>query len=239
MKNRGKKGIHRPFKHLKALLEANSVPISTYPTEKIFYNKKTIDEKDDTALFKAAMADVTPLPRDNKIHFGISYKSSGKRYTCEENEMVQRHLKDLVEYGRGFVVEHTSGYIEWVGPKVCSEISRRLHEGQFSIQSYIDFHGFTVSAAKEVFENFLKDSITTGKRGVLIIHGRGLSSPKEPVLKTNVYEWLSRGPWRKWIIAFTSARSCDGGTGATYVLLRRHPLTKRHLKKISPVGRKK
>jgi DNA-nicking Smr family endonuclease len=28
-------------------------------------------------------------------------------------------------------------------------------------------------------------------------------------------------------MAFTSARLCDGGAGATYVLLRKHPATKR------------
>jgi DNA-nicking Smr family endonuclease len=61
---------------------------------------------------------------------------------------------------------------------------------------------------------------------VLIVHGRGLSSPAKPVLKTKVIEWLTCGPWRKWVIAFTSARSFDGGAGATYVLLRQRPVTR-------------
>jgi DNA-nicking Smr family endonuclease len=43
-----------------------------------------------------------------------------------------------------------------------------------------------------------------------------------------VSQWLSSGHWRKWVVAFTSARMCDGGAGASYVLLRRRPLTKRH-----------
>jgi len=50
-------------------------------------------------------------------------------------------------------------------------------------------------------------------------------------LKTNLYRWLTCGPWRKWVLAFTSARLCDGGAGATYVLLRQRPLTKRFRKK--------
>jgi DNA-nicking Smr family endonuclease len=49
-------------------------------------------------------------------------------------------------------------------------------------------------------------------------------------LKTQVIGWLSRGPWRKWVMAYASARSCDGGTGATYVLLRSRPLTRRYRK---------
>jgi DNA-nicking Smr family endonuclease len=46
-------------------------------------------------------------------------------------------------------------------------------------------------------------------------------------LKTRVAEWLSTGYWRKWVIAYASARWCDGGSGASYVLLRRKPAPKR------------
>jgi DNA-nicking Smr family endonuclease len=84
---------------------------------------------------------------------------------------------------------------------------------------------------KKHFEMFMDDSVNQGKRTVLVIHGRGLSSPAEPVLKTHVYKWLTRGRWRRWVAAFASARSCDGGTGATYVLLRPNPLTKQLYKK--------
>jgi len=71
----------------------------------------------------------------------------------------------------------------------------------------------------------------SGKRAVLIVHGRGLSSPGEPVLKNKVREWLTRTAWRKWVIAFTSAQSYDGGTGATYVLLRHRPISNKSAKK--------
>ena len=57
---------------------------------------------------------------------------------------------------------------------------------------------------------------------------QGRSPITHNVLKTKVKEWLTSGPWRKWVIAFTSARACDGGTGATYVLLRQRPATKRY-----------
>ena len=104
--------------------------------------------------------------------------------------------------------------------------ARRLHAGEFSIQGYIDLHGLTAEEARSAFDGFLSDAITAGKRAVLIIHGRGLSSPHQPVLKTKVREWLSSCHWRKRILAFSSARSVDGGTGATYVLLRERPFTR-------------
>ncbi len=56
------------------------------------------------------------------------------------------------------------------------------------------------------------------------------SSPGEAILKNKVREWLSQGYWLKRVIAYASAQSYDGGAGATYVLLRHRPLTKRSRK---------
>jgi DNA-nicking Smr family endonuclease len=128
-------------------------------------------------------------------------------------------------------VAQTPEYIEGKSERVHPFVLERLHRGDFSIQAHIDLHGMTVEGAHEAFEKFLKTSILRGRRAVLIVHGRGLSSPAEPVLKTKVCEWLTSGPWRKWIMAFSSARHCDGGAGATYVLLRHRPLSKRYRKK--------
>jgi DNA-nicking Smr family endonuclease len=78
----------------------------------------------------------------------------------------------------------------------------------------------------QALEKFLKKAILNGKRAILIVHGRGLSSPRQPVLKNKVCEWLVRSSWRKWVLAFCSARGYDGGAGATYVLLRKKPMTR-------------
>ncbi|MFH0813346.1 MAG: Smr/MutS family protein, partial [Pseudomonadota bacterium] len=130
-------------------------------------------------------------------------------------------------YGTGFHVADTPEYIEGTGYHVHPEIAKRLHRGDFSIQAHLDLHGLIVEEAKEVFDQFMKWVAIHGKTGVLVTHGRGLSSPTEPVLKRKVEEWLTRGPWRKWVVAYTSARLCDGGAGATYVLLRPRPVSKR------------
>jgi DNA-nicking Smr family endonuclease len=53
---------------------------------------------------------------------------------------------------------------------------------------------------------------------VRIIHGKGYrSGARGPVLKTAVNLWLRH---HHDVIAFVSARTIDGGTGALYVLLR-------------------
>jgi len=236
---------HRPFKRLKALLKSGSLPLASLPP-KIPVKPIGLDPNDpdyENKLFLAAMADVVPLAKGNCIRSNIASKPlksmehtvncQNKSVGCADYESLQ-NLKRLVEKGDGFVVAQTPEYIE--GRVYCDnpEITKRLHRGDFSIQAHIDLHGLGVEAAQGAFDVFLKEALLTGKRAILVIHGRGLSSPHQPVLKNKVQDWLTRGPWRKWIIAFTSARSYDGGAGATYVLLRQRPYTKRMRKKFRP-----
>jgi DNA-nicking Smr family endonuclease len=180
----------------------------------------------DEKLFKEAMEGVTPIPRPNFVERGLPPPLPEKPEPRAETEPLLK-LKDLVQHGMGFEVADTPEYIEGTLYRVPPDVARRLHQGDFSIQAYINLHRFKVAEAREAFERFVKWSVTTGKTGVLIVHGRGLSSPLEPVLKQKVVEWLTRGPWRKWVVAYATARSCDGGAGATYVLLRRRPVSKR------------
>jgi DNA-nicking Smr family endonuclease len=80
----------------------------------------------------------------------------------------------------------------------------------------------TREEARAAVESFIEGSRTGGKRCVLIVTGRGLHSKDEiPVLKDRVKSWLERGRIARSVLAFVSARPCDGGTGAVYVLLRR------------------
>ncbi len=94
------------------------------------------------------------------------------------------------------------------------------------MQDFIDLHGFTVDEAEVHVEEYLRSARLNGLRCIKIIHGRGLKSPLGPVLKEALVGWLS-GRYRKNIIAFATARRCDGGLGALYILLKERPLRKR------------
>ncbi len=229
---KGSPGAFRPFEDLEAILESRSFPLT--PDNTPVYDIETETDpgdEDEQKLFMDAMSDVKPISRNKYVEKApeacLSFVSGADN---GEAEAVLR-LKELISNGEGFVVADTPEYIEGTGYNVSPEIAKRLHRGDFSIQGFIDLHGLGVHDAREAFEDFFKDALVTGKRAVLVIHGRGLSSPVRPVLKSKVQEWLTSGPFRKWVIAFSSARSCDGGAGATYVLLRERPFTKRHRKK--------
>ncbi len=177
------------------------------------------------------MAGVVPIEGEStSVDNGQVSATTVPQQDSEADALAQ--LEDLVRHGAGFIISDTPEYIEGIGYGVNLEIAKRLHSGDFSIQGHLDLHGLGVEDAHEAFEQFFKDALLSGKRAILVIHGRGLSSRRKPVLKTKVKEWLTTGPWRKWVIAFTSARACDGGTGATYVLLRRRPATKRLRKRV-------
>jgi DNA-nicking Smr family endonuclease len=189
-----------------------------------------LSAKQEAALFAEAMADVTPLLRDRHLAPPSGRAPASGPCDREEQETVAC-LTRLVKCGEGFVVAQTAEYMEVTGPGACPEIARRLHQGRYAIQDHIDLHGLRVPQAEAALHDFIRQSLKTGYRTVLVIHGRGLTSPRRPVLKFKVYQWLTRGPLRKHIIAMTSARSCDGGAGATYVLMRHRPLTKRFRKR--------
>ena len=217
MKSVKPKGLCRPFEGLKTLLEAQS--ISLKDNADILQPESpqpSTGAETDQALFEAAMADVERITQNICAKQQVEKSDAAELDKPDESE-TRLHLQALIETGKGFVVADTSEYIEGIGYNVNRQVAKRLHNGHFSIQGHIDLHGLAVAS---------------GKRMVLIIHGRGLSSPEKPILKTKVIKWLTSGIWRKWVLAFTSARLCDGGAGATYVLLRKRPATKR-LKKRS------
>ncbi len=98
-------------------------------------------------------------------------------------------------------------------------VMRKLKRGQYVRQDELDLHGLTAVQARASMDTFIRQSREKGLRCVRVIHGKGLrSSQRGPVLKPKVASYLRQ---REDVMAFCSARPADGGSGATYVLLKR------------------
>ncbi|HOC39269.1 MAG TPA: Smr/MutS family protein [Thermodesulfobacteriota bacterium] len=222
----------KSFKDLKSVQgtwtsRSEQTPLHDTTIPPVMSEPEAHDDAED--LFLEAMADVQRLTPDEHEKC-LEKIAPGGRNRCPAKDAESDGMEELarlLDSGEGFVVANTPEYIEGTGYNVSPSVARRLHEGHYAIEAFIDLHGYTVDTAWGACDAFIREALKTGKRAVLIVHGRGLSSPGVPVLKTKIEEWLTRGPWRKWVIAFSSAQSYDGGLGATYVLLRRQPLTKR------------
>lgn len=222
---------HNPFHQLKGLMKERQVQSSaSAPAPVKKEDQAASGQPSEEKLFQEAMKDVRPMAKNQIAAAPASVKLSEAHEYFLENDALAK-LVNLVDRGEGFAVSDTPEYMEGIGYNAREEFARRLHRGDYSIQGHIDLHGMNVETARDAFESFMKASYLAGKNAVLIIHGRGLSSPGEAILKNKVREWLGLSYWRKRVLAFASAQSYDGGAGATYVLLRDRPVSKKTGKK--------
>jgi len=180
-------------------------------------------EQSDEDLFQRAMKDVIPL-RDSKNKIVRSSVRKGKLpdRLPAHHRSVREYLSCLVKEPAAWDISFSDEYMEGAVSGVGSKIMRRLKRGEFSIQDHIDLHGLIRKEAEAVVNDFIIQSYQKGRRCVLIVHGRGLGSvDHEPALKKELPVWLRRGVLKKIVLAFVTARPCDGGPGASYILLRK------------------
>ncbi len=196
-----RKGFFCPFKEL-----AQHIPKEDLPAERPPKENGPLEE-----LLKG----VRPLKERHKYFWTLTFKRARRK---EEEISLEEFLR--------IRVQDTPEYVEELVRGLQRELFEALHEGHISVSRVLNLHRWRVAEAEEAFHQFMRDALARGDRCVLIIHGRGLSSKGEPILKQKVHEWLKKGPFRKFILGFCSARQCDGGAGATYVLLSPRPLKK-------------
>ncbi len=108
-------------------------------------------------------------------------------------------------------------YARDVGP----DLLRRLRGGELEIEEDLDLHGLREDEARRAVAQAVADAATRGVRALRIVHGKGLHSPGEPVLRDAVRGWLGRPPLSARLAAFAPAPPREGGDGATLVCLRR------------------
>jgi DNA-nicking Smr family endonuclease len=131
-------------------------------------------------------------------------------------------LRALVNGDAPFDLADTDEFIEGFVAGLDAAVVRALRRGEYPVQGHVDLHGMTRDEAKGAVERFLRESRASGKRCVLLVHGRGSHSKDQvPVLKEAIRTWLATARFGRHVLAFATARPQDGGAGAVYVLLRR------------------
>lgn len=171
---------------------------------------------DESELFRREVAGAKPVAQNRRRKPERILPSARPRSREADDVAVMAELlrdspEDL-EVESGDEISHRQ-------PGVQLSVMRRLRRGHYRCQAELDLHGQVVSAARVAVVMFLNEAQDMDYRCVRIVHGKGLrSGHRGPVLKTKVANWLRQ---RQEVLAYSSAREVDGGTGAIYVLLRR------------------
>lgn len=169
---------------------------------------------EDKELFRKAVADAVPLERRPVPPRGPRPKPHARMREADERRALAETLDDP-RHPDEFGAEPDLAY---AAPGVQRRILLRLRRGRIPVRAVLDLHGMTLPMARREFARFLAEADERGFDCVRIVHGKGYrSGPRGPVLKRAVARWLSR---RREVLAYTSARPVDGGTGAVHVLLR-------------------
>jgi DNA-nicking Smr family endonuclease len=206
----------RPFDKLRKTMERHAA--SAAPSRP---RQKKKEEYTDEELFGREMENVLVIEEFRSLACASRQrKTKTEPVPHDPEEEAFRVLREITAGECPIHLPDTQEYVEWIHPQFRDDIIQSLHEGKFAVQAFLDLHGCTIPEAEEELDEFVKDALKKSLRCVKVIHGRGLRSVKGARLKYAVVARLS-GHFRKDIIAFVTARQCDGGLGALYVLLRK------------------
>lgn len=166
----------------------------------------------EKALFRKAVEKIKPLKHTKSA----SHTTPSPRVVIapfdDSKQDAERQFSDYEN------LPHVTGddYLEFARLGIQHKVLRKLRSGQYNIEAILDLHGEIVAEAKQSLSYFLLQCEQKGIRHVLIIHGKGRNI-QQPVLKNRLNHWLRE---TEQVLAFCSAKSKDGHSGALYVLLK-------------------
>lgn len=169
---------------------------------------------DDATLFRHVVGKVKPVrggrpaePKRRKPKATPRSRIADERAALKESLLPPPPDADI-DTGEGH---------EYKRPGVQDAVLRKLRRGTYRVDAELDLHGLTRDKAHAEFKSFLAESRALGARCVRIIHGKGHNSGNRgPVIKQSLKSWLRRDE----VLAYASAPTNQGGSGATLVLLR-------------------
>lgn len=208
--------LNTPFKGLK--IQAKAAPEPKAPPKPVKQAPEP-QASTDNDLFLQAMSGVE---RVGSARSRIEPQKTLEKRGPSDDEMALMELKSLVEGDTPFALTESEEFVSGIAPGVTQELLRELSQGTYAFRRHIDLHGHTKDEAKEAVTRFIPEARRDNERCVLIVTGRGKSSPLGmSVIKEALPRWLSRAPLRSHVLAFCTAKAVHGGPGAFYVLLRR------------------
>lgn len=165
-------------------------------------------DPDDAALFRAAVGDVKPLPKQDRVPPQTAPRKPF-RHSAVAPDTILDTLSD-------FAPEETAD--EYLGNGLSRMTLRKLRRGFWPAQDRLDLHGLTTDTARKLLQEFLLRAVQGETRCVLVIHGKGMNSQGgEAILRKLTRHWLTQHPR---VLAWCDAPPQLGGSGAVLALLK-------------------
>lgn len=176
--------------------------------------------EDEQNIFQQLVGDVTPLKQESRATLAASNPVQERLNILARREaataQVHKNRNDLS--GDYHDPVDPNAMLSFQRPGVQNGVFRNLRLGKYAIDARLDLHLHTVEAARSAVFTFVRDCLEHDVRCALITHGKGEGRQQPAVLKSCINHWL---PQMEAVLAFHSAQKQHGGSGATYVMLRK------------------
>lgn len=173
----------------------------------------------DFDLFLSSMEDIKPINHDTVTP--ISNSHSATLAQQEKRKAAQINLANDENYLQSEHVEILDplAILSFKKDGVQSAVFKNLRLDKYQVDATLDLHGQLLKNARNTLFSFIADCHQRNIRVVLIRHGIGIKNKAKPgILKSYVNKWLQELPQ---VLAFHTALRHHGGSGATYVLLKK------------------
>lgn len=175
------------------------------------------DSEDD--LFRQAVGDVKPIKSPARVKLAKQFPGASPG--------VEERRKAAVAQARDGSQELAGDYAHPVQPHdmlafkrpgIQHGVYKNLRLGKYTVDAQLDLHRMSVEQARQALSQFIADCLAHDIRCALINHGKGENRHPPALLKSCVAHWL---PQLEAVLTFHSAQKQHGGSGATYVLLKK------------------
>ncbi|KTF12769.1 DNA endonuclease SmrA [Pseudoalteromonas sp. H103] len=173
----------------------------------------------DFDLFLSSMEDIKPINHDTVTP--ISNSHSATLAQQEKRKAAQINLANDENYLQSEHVEILDplAILSFKKDGVQSAVFKNLRLAKYQVDATLDLHGQLLKNARNTLFSFIADCHQRNIRVVLLRHGIGIKNKAKPgILKSYVNKWLQELPQ---VLAFHTALRHHGGSGATYVLLKK------------------
>jgi DNA-nicking Smr family endonuclease len=176
--------------------------------------KKLKDQSSDDQMFRQEMTGVVPLKTSARTDSRSPRSAAGSRRPADYRESSDPSVLSDAESHLHIESEDGSSLRK---NGVRKRTMVKLKRGHFATGAELDLHNMTTKTAYRVLLDFIADAHSKSLDSVRIIHGKGLRSESEPKLKLMTRQILRDHPH---VMAYTSCKAVDGGSGAVDVLLK-------------------